>query len=64
MLDRHISHLLNVLYFSFFQITFYTSEIFVTANLQESIIPYVSLGVSISELIAIIFCVSQSFLGF
>ncbi|NXI23145.1 GTR9 protein, partial [Sterrhoptilus dennistouni] len=33
-------------------------KIFVTANLQESIIPYVSLGVSISELIAIIFCSS------
>ncbi|NWW10190.1 GTR9 protein, partial [Oreocharis arfaki] len=29
-----------------------------TANLQESIIPYVSLGVSISELISIIFCSS------
>ncbi|XP_014109203.1 PREDICTED: solute carrier family 2, facilitated glucose transporter member 11-like isoform X2 [Pseudopodoces humilis] len=39
-------------------ITFYTSEIFRTANLQESIIPYVSLGVSISELISIIFCSS------
>ncbi|XP_068065224.1 solute carrier family 2, facilitated glucose transporter member 11-like isoform X2 [Anomalospiza imberbis] len=37
-------------------ITFYTSEIFETANLQESIIPYVSVGVSISELISIIFC--------
>lgn len=45
------------------QITFYTSEIFQTANLQESIIPYVSLGVAISELISIIFCVSQTFLG-
>ncbi|NXE34926.1 GTR9 protein, partial [Ptilorrhoa leucosticta] len=33
-------------------------KIFRTANLQESIIPYVSLGVSISELIAIIFCSS------
>ncbi|XP_054144916.1 solute carrier family 2, facilitated glucose transporter member 11-like [Melozone crissalis] len=39
-------------------ITFYTSEIFETANLHESIIPYVSLGVSISELISIIFCSS------
>ncbi|XP_053849679.1 solute carrier family 2, facilitated glucose transporter member 11-like isoform X2 [Vidua macroura] len=39
-------------------ITFYTSEIFETANLQESIIPYVSVGVSISELISIIFCSS------
>nr|XP_005493391.1 solute carrier family 2, facilitated glucose transporter member 11-like [Zonotrichia albicollis] len=39
-------------------ITFYTSEIFETANLPESIIPYVSLGVSISELISIIFCSS------
>ncbi|NWI35849.1 GTR5 protein, partial [Picathartes gymnocephalus] len=29
-----------------------------TANLQENIIPYVSLGVSISELISIIFCSS------
>ncbi|NXK24772.1 GTR9 protein, partial [Arenaria interpres] len=29
-----------------------------TANLQESIIPYVSLGVAISELISIIFCSS------
>ncbi|NXE18341.1 GTR9 protein, partial [Ardeotis kori] len=29
-----------------------------TANLQESVIPYVSLGVAISELIAIIFCSS------
>ncbi|NWW28529.1 GTR9 protein, partial [Falcunculus frontatus] len=29
-----------------------------TANLQESIIPYVSLGVSISELISIMFCSS------
>ncbi|NWS75752.1 GTR9 protein, partial [Crotophaga sulcirostris] len=29
-----------------------------TANLQESIIPYVSLGVSICELISIIFCSS------
>uniref|UniRef100_A0A8C4JM02 Solute carrier family 2, facilitated glucose transporter member 11-like n=1 Tax=Dromaius novaehollandiae TaxID=8790 RepID=A0A8C4JM02_DRONO len=37
-------------------ITFYTSEIFRTANVQESIIPYVSLGVAISELFAIIFC--------
>ncbi|NXF19348.1 GTR9 protein, partial [Rhodinocichla rosea] len=33
-------------------------KIFETANLQESIIPYVSLGVSISELISIIFCSS------
>ncbi|NWS31558.1 GTR9 protein, partial [Polioptila caerulea] len=33
-------------------------KIFRTANLQESIIPYVSLGVSISELISIIFCSS------
>ncbi|NWV83199.1 GTR9 protein, partial [Dasyornis broadbenti] len=33
-------------------------KIFQTANLQESIIPYVSLGVSISELISIIFCSS------
>ncbi|NWU43880.1 GTR9 protein, partial [Hylia prasina] len=33
-------------------------KIFLTANLQESIIPYVSLGVSISELISIIFCSS------
>ncbi|KAM4891067.1 LOW QUALITY PROTEIN: solute carrier family 2, facilitated glucose transporter member 11-like [Sylvia borin] len=39
-------------------ITFYTSEIFLTASLRESIIPYVSLGVSISELISIIFCSS------
>ncbi|NWR34754.1 GTR9 protein, partial [Tachuris rubrigastra] len=29
-----------------------------TANLRESIIPYVSLGVSISELISVIFCSS------
>ncbi|NWT04622.1 GTR9 protein, partial [Mionectes macconnelli] len=29
-----------------------------TANLQENIIPYVSLGVSISELISVIFCSS------
>ncbi|NWS54482.1 GTR9 protein, partial [Chunga burmeisteri] len=29
-----------------------------TANLQESMIPYVSLGVAISELISIIFCSS------
>ncbi|NWY97415.1 GTR9 protein, partial [Loxia curvirostra] len=33
-------------------------KIFETANLQESIIPYVSLGVSFSELISIIFCSS------
>ncbi|KFQ95888.1 Solute carrier family 2, facilitated glucose transporter member 9, partial [Nipponia nippon] len=33
-------------------------KIFQTANLQESIIPYVSLGVAISELISIIFCSS------
>ncbi|NWS92233.1 GTR5 protein, partial [Toxostoma redivivum] len=33
-------------------------KIFLTANLQESIIPYVSLGVSISELISIMFCSS------
>ncbi|NXB92987.1 GTR9 protein, partial [Vidua chalybeata] len=33
-------------------------KIFETANLQESIIPYVSVGVSISELISIIFCSS------
>ncbi|NXI20503.1 GTR9 protein, partial [Irena cyanogastra] len=33
-------------------------KIFETANLQESIIPYVSLGVSVSELISIIFCSS------
>ncbi|NWT99207.1 GTR9 protein, partial [Urocynchramus pylzowi] len=33
-------------------------KIFETANLQENIIPYVSLGVSISELISIIFCSS------
>ncbi|XP_065548751.1 solute carrier family 2, facilitated glucose transporter member 9-like isoform X3 [Lathamus discolor] len=39
-------------------ITFYTSEIFQTANLQDSIIPYVSLGVSASELISLIFCSS------
>ncbi|XP_069726906.1 solute carrier family 2, facilitated glucose transporter member 11-like isoform X4 [Phaenicophaeus curvirostris] len=37
-------------------ITFYTSEIFKTANLQESIIPYVSLGVAICELTSVIFC--------
>ncbi|NWY54930.1 GTR5 protein, partial [Chionis minor] len=29
-----------------------------TANLQESIIPYVSLGVAVSELISVIFCSS------
>ncbi|XP_027552509.1 solute carrier family 2, facilitated glucose transporter member 11-like isoform X2 [Neopelma chrysocephalum] len=40
------------------EITFYTSEIFQTANLRESIIPYVSLGVSVSELISVIFCSS------
>ncbi|XP_057267311.1 solute carrier family 2, facilitated glucose transporter member 11-like isoform X1 [Pezoporus wallicus] len=39
-------------------ITFYTSEIFQTANLKESIIPYVSLGVAVSELISLIFCSS------
>ncbi|NXA53584.1 GTR9 protein, partial [Nothocercus julius] len=39
-------------------ITLYTSEIFRTANLQESIIPYVSLGVGISELFSIVFCSS------
>ncbi|NXM32503.1 GTR9 protein, partial [Oxyruncus cristatus] len=33
-------------------------KIFQTANLRESIIPYVSLGVSISELISVIFCSS------
>ncbi|KFP54319.1 Solute carrier family 2, facilitated glucose transporter member 9, partial [Cathartes aura] len=33
-------------------------KIFQTANLQESIIPYVSLGVAISELTSIIFCSS------
>ncbi|NWR47238.1 GTR9 protein, partial [Regulus satrapa] len=33
-------------------------KIFSTANLQESIIPYVSLGVSMSELVSIIFCSS------
>ncbi|NWX78407.1 GTR9 protein, partial [Alca torda] len=33
-------------------------KIFQTANLQESIIPYVSLGVAISELVSIIFCSS------
>ncbi|NXJ00368.1 GTR9 protein, partial [Psophia crepitans] len=33
-------------------------KIFQTANLQESVIPYVSLGVAISELISIIFCSS------
>ncbi|NXO05798.1 GTR9 protein, partial [Oriolus oriolus] len=33
-------------------------KIFQTANLQESIIPYVSLGVSVSELISTIFCSS------
>ncbi|NXW64085.1 GTR9 protein, partial [Eurystomus gularis] len=33
-------------------------NIFRTANLQESIIPYVSLGVAISELTSIIFCSS------
>ncbi|KGL99835.1 Solute carrier family 2, facilitated glucose transporter member 9, partial [Charadrius vociferus] len=33
-------------------------KIFQTANLQESIIPYVSLGVAISELISIICCSS------
>ncbi|KAJ7423369.1 hypothetical protein BTVI_09990 [Pitangus sulphuratus] len=42
--------------FEMILITFYTSEIFQTANLRESIIPYVSLGVSISELISVIFC--------
>ncbi|KFP07724.1 Solute carrier family 2, facilitated glucose transporter member 11, partial [Calypte anna] len=31
-------------------------KIFRTASVQESIIPYVSLGVSISEIISIIFC--------
>lgn len=45
------------------QITFYTLEIFQTANLHESIIPYVALGVAVSELISIIFCVSQIVLG-
>ncbi|XP_065595050.1 solute carrier family 2, facilitated glucose transporter member 11-like [Cyrtonyx montezumae] len=39
-------------------ITFYTSEIFQTANLHESIIPYVALGVAVCELISIIFCSS------
>lgn len=39
-------------------ITFYTLEIFQTANLHESIIPYVALGVAVSELISIIFCSS------
>ncbi|KFV87733.1 Solute carrier family 2, facilitated glucose transporter member 11, partial [Struthio camelus australis] len=33
-------------------------KIFRTANIQESIIPYVSLGVAISELFSIIFCSS------
>ncbi|NXL94966.1 GTR9 protein, partial [Alectura lathami] len=33
-------------------------KIFQTANLHESIIPYVALGVAISELISIIFCSS------
>ncbi|KFO70346.1 Solute carrier family 2, facilitated glucose transporter member 9, partial [Cuculus canorus] len=33
-------------------------KIFKTANLQESIIPYVSLGVAICELISVIFCSS------
>ncbi|NXB42811.1 GTR9 protein, partial [Leucopsar rothschildi] len=33
-------------------------KIFLTANLPENIIPYVSLGVSISELISIVFCSS------
>ncbi|KFQ33423.1 Solute carrier family 2, facilitated glucose transporter member 9, partial [Mesitornis unicolor] len=33
-------------------------KIFQTANLQRSIIPYVSLGIAISELISIIFCSS------
>ncbi|NWS39113.1 GTR9 protein, partial [Probosciger aterrimus] len=33
-------------------------KIFQTANLQESIIPYVSLGVAISELVSLIFCSS------
>ncbi|NXN39516.1 GTR9 protein, partial [Rhinoptilus africanus] len=33
-------------------------KIFQTANLQESIIPYVSLGVAISELVSVIFCSS------
>ncbi|NXS51731.1 GTR9 protein, partial [Brachypteracias leptosomus] len=33
-------------------------NIFRTANLQESIIPYVSLGVAISELTSVIFCSS------
>ncbi|NWH43429.1 GTR9 protein, partial [Fregata magnificens] len=33
-------------------------KIFQTASLQESIIPYVSLGVAISELVSIIFCSS------
>ncbi|NXF76281.1 GTR9 protein, partial [Sclerurus mexicanus] len=33
-------------------------KIFQTANLQDSTIPYVSLGVSISELISVIFCSS------
>lgn len=45
------------------QITFYTSEIFQTANLHESIIPYVALGVAACELISVIFCVSQIMLG-
>ncbi|NXF87045.1 GTR9 protein, partial [Eubucco bourcierii] len=33
-------------------------KIFQTANLQESIIPYVSLGVAVSEIISVIFCSS------
>ncbi|NXK75327.1 GTR9 protein, partial [Amazona guildingii] len=33
-------------------------KIFQTANLQESIIPYVSLGVAVSEVISLIFCSS------
>ncbi|NXG51063.1 GTR11 protein, partial [Psilopogon haemacephalus] len=33
-------------------------KIFRTANLQESIIPYVSLGVAVSELTSVIFCSS------
>lgn len=44
--------------FAFFQIYFYSFEVFHTAKFEEYLIPYVSLGVGLCECLSSILCVS------
>lgn len=43
---------------AFFQIYFYSFEVFHTAKFEEYLIPYVSLGVGLCECLSSILCVS------